>query len=140
VQAATSKLAQAAASGAGSFDAAVAAARADFSPVVATATQPFLQSPSTVSRPEVLKNQPSIGRKFEAMVLQNFIENILPKNSELFGDAASADVARGMMAEQIANQLAKSGRIGIAKTVDQSVAKAEAAAAAAAVPPVKPQG
>jgi hypothetical protein len=56
-------------------------------------------------------------QKFEAVLLQNFVENILPKDSELFGDDKTADIYRSMMAEQFANQLAKSGSIGIAKQI-----------------------
>ena len=56
-------------------------------------------------------------QKFEAVLLQNFVESILPKDSELFGDKNSADIYRSMMAEQFANQLAKSGSLGIAKQI-----------------------
>ena len=56
-------------------------------------------------------------QKFEAVLLQNFVESILPKDSELFGDKNSADIYRSMMAEQLANQLAKSGSLGIAKQI-----------------------
>ncbi len=57
-------------------------------------------------------------QKFEAVMLQNFVQNILPKDQNLFGDAASADIVRTMMAEQLANQLAKSGRVGIARMIE----------------------
>ena len=56
-------------------------------------------------------------QKFEAVLLQNFVEAMLPKDSELFGDKNSADIYRSMMAEQFANQLAKSGSLGIAKQI-----------------------
>jgi flagellar protein FlgJ len=56
-------------------------------------------------------------QKFEAVLLQNFVESILPKDSELFGDKNSAEIYRSMMAEQFANQLAKSGSLGIAKQI-----------------------
>ncbi|WP_158808098.1 rod-binding protein [Beijerinckia sp. L45] len=56
-------------------------------------------------------------QKFEAVLLQNFVESILPKDDELFGDKNSADIYRSMMAEQFANQLAKSGSLGIAKQI-----------------------
>ena len=51
------------------------------------------------------------------MVLQSFVENILPKDDNLFGDAASADMCRSMLAEQLAGQLAKGGVLGIAKMI-----------------------
>ncbi len=56
-------------------------------------------------------------QKFEAVLLQNFVEAMLPKDSELFGNKNSADIYRSMMAEQLANQLAKSGSLGIAKQI-----------------------
>ena len=57
-------------------------------------------------------------QKFEAMVLQNFVQNILPKNEDLFGDGASADICRSMLAEQIATQIAKTGKLGIAHMIE----------------------
>lgn len=57
-------------------------------------------------------------QRFEAMVLQTFVQNILPKDENLFGDAASADVCRSLLAEQLATQLAKSGRLGIARMIE----------------------
>lgn len=59
-------------------------------------------------------------QKFELMVLQNFVEAMLPKDDGLFGDAASADACRSMMADQLATQLAKSGKIGIAQTIERA--------------------
>lgn len=56
-------------------------------------------------------------QKFEAVLLQQFVESMLPKDDELFGDKTSAGVYRSMMAEQFASQLARSGGIGIAKAV-----------------------
>ena len=70
-------------------------------------------------------------QKFEAVLLQQFVESMLPKDDELFGDKTSAGVYRSMMAEQFATQLAKSGGIGIAK----AVAAAHPAPVAARPPP-----
>lgn len=63
-------------------------------------------------------------RKFEAVMLQNFVESILPKDDASFGDAASAGIYRSMMAEQLANQISKAGGVGIAA----AIAKAHPAA------------
>lgn len=52
------------------------------------------------------------------MVLQNFVEAMLPKDESFFGDAASADAYRSMMADQLATQLAKTGKLGIAKAIE----------------------
>ncbi len=61
------------------------------------------------------KKVPETYRKFEAMVLQNFVKSMLPSESEnVFGKGTSGEVWKSMMAEQIANVLAGGGGIGIA--------------------------
>ncbi len=62
----------------------------------------------------------SVYTKFEAVLLQSFIEAMLPKDEELFGDKNSAGVYRSMMAEQLANQIAAAGGIGIAKSIESA--------------------
>ncbi|WP_199763237.1 rod-binding protein [Bradyrhizobium guangdongense] len=55
-------------------------------------------------------------RKFEAFVLQTFVETMLPKESEeVFGKGTAGGVWKSMLAEQLGNQLAKGKGIGIAK-------------------------
>ena len=55
-------------------------------------------------------------RKFEAFILQTFVETMLPKESEeLFGKGTAGSVWKSMLAEQLGNQLAKGKGIGIAK-------------------------
>ncbi len=66
-------------------------------------------------------------QKFESLVLQNFVEAMLPKDEALFGDAASAGAYRSMLADQLATQLAKTGKIGIAKTIEAAQARKAAA-------------
>lgn len=66
-------------------------------------------------------------RKFEAVLLQSFVQEMLPKDEQLFGDAASADISRSMMAEQLANQLAKSDKIGIARMIEKAHAPLQTA-------------
>jgi flagellar protein FlgJ len=59
---------------------------------------------------------PETYRKFEAMVLQNFIKNMLPSESEdVYGKGATGDIWKGMMAEQLGNVMSKGDGIGIAK-------------------------
>ncbi len=59
---------------------------------------------------------PETYRKFEAMVLQNFIKNMLPSDSEeVYGKGATGDIWKGMMAEQLGNEISKGDGIGIAK-------------------------
>lgn len=58
---------------------------------------------------------PEAYRKFEAMVLQSFIQSMLPKNSEdVYGEGTSGEIWKSMMARQIADVIAKRGGIGIA--------------------------
>lgn len=75
-------------------------------------------------------------QKFEAVLLQKFVEAMLPKDDQLYGDKQSADVYRSMMAEQFANQIAKAGGIGIAKSM--AAKHHPATAHAVAVPGVEP--
>lgn len=57
-------------------------------------------------------------RKFEAMVLSNFVQSMLPAESEeLFGKGMAGTIWKSMMAEQLANTLAEGGGIGIAKAL-----------------------
>jgi flagellar protein FlgJ len=61
------------------------------------------------------KQVPETYRKFEAMVLQNFIKTMLPESEEVYGKGATGEIWKGMMAEQIANEIAKEGGVGIAE-------------------------
>lgn len=54
-------------------------------------------------------------KKFEAMVLQTFIQNMLPKNAEdVYGKGMAGDMWKSLMAQQMADALADRGGIGIA--------------------------
>ena len=93
-------------------------------------------STRTSSPPSTIHPANSPYRKFEAVLLQTMIQEILPKDDELFGDASSAEVCRSMLAEQLAGQLSKTGAFGIAKMVEKAeVAKQAAAAQASAAAP-----
>lgn len=61
------------------------------------------------------KEVPETYRKFEAMVLQSFIKTMLPDSDEVYGKGASGEIWKGMMAEKIADEIAKDGGIGIAE-------------------------
>jgi peptidoglycan hydrolase FlgJ len=57
-------------------------------------------------------------QEFEAVVLRTFIASMLPQDAEnVYGEGTAGDVWKGMMAEQIANQMAKAGGIGIADRI-----------------------
>lgn len=57
-------------------------------------------------------------QKFEAFVLQSFIQEMMPEAQEsVFGSGVSGDFWKSMMSEKIAEQVAERGSIGIADTV-----------------------
>jgi flagellar protein FlgJ len=122
-RAATAKLDALKSSDAG-FDAtmeaskAAATARAAPEPSTPEAASAGLAMPSTAVPVQVIKasSPTDVYRKFEAFVLQVFVETMLPKQSEdLFGKGTAGTVWRSMMAEQLGNQLAQGKGIGIAK-------------------------
>jgi len=61
--------------------------------------------------------------KFEAFVLQTWLETLLPRTEGgSFGTDGSANVWRSMMAEQLGVQLARSGGVGLQKLLASHVA------------------
>jgi peptidoglycan hydrolase FlgJ len=62
-------------------------------------------------------------QKFEAFIIQSCLETILPKSEGgFFGRGTAGDVWRSMIAEQIGDQIAKAGGLGIRKLLDQNLA------------------
>ena len=122
-----------------------AAAAPDFSAVLGPKTPlpsaPPVRLPLYPTAPAVTTRPISPYQKFEAVLLQNLVDNILPRDGGLFGDAASSDVNRSMLAEQLAVQIARSNRVGIARMLEKAHGPAGAAtagaqrAAARSVPP-----
>ena len=56
--------------------------------------------------------------QFEASVLRNFVEGMLPKTAEnVYGEGTAGNVWRSMQADFMSQELAKSGGIGIAATL-----------------------
>lgn len=57
-------------------------------------------------------------QKFEAMVLQNFVQTMLPEDGDaVFGTGMAGDMWKSFLAQEIAGQMAKAGGIGIADRV-----------------------
>ena len=70
----------------------------------------------------------AVYRKFEAFVLQMFVESMLPKDADnVFGKGTAGTVWRSMMAEQISNEMAKGNGVGIAKQLAKSRESADGA-------------
>jgi peptidoglycan hydrolase FlgJ len=54
--------------------------------------------------------------QFEAMMLNSFVGELLPKDTgEVFGQGMAGDMWRSMLAEQVSMQIAKSGKLGLAR-------------------------
>jgi Rod binding domain-containing protein len=57
-------------------------------------------------------------KRFEAMVLQTFIQNMLPKDTEgVYGKGLAGDMWKSQLAEHIADVMAERGGIGIARSL-----------------------
>ncbi|MEA2949950.1 MAG: peptidoglycan hydrolase FlgJ [Alphaproteobacteria bacterium] len=123
------KLSQMRPSRVGDFDTAVAEPDAALKAASAASVGAAPQQAADVTAPLAQRPRPQIDaagprggaippayRKFEAFVLQTFIESMLPRGSAVnFGKGVAGDVWRSMLAEQLGNAVAKSGGVGIAK-------------------------
>lgn len=59
-------------------------------------------------------------KKFEAVMLQNFIEKMFTSDtSDVFGKGQAGNIWRSMMSEAIGNEMAEAGGIGIAKMLEK---------------------
>jgi flagellar protein FlgJ len=69
--------------------------------------------------------------QFEAMMLNSFVGELLPKDaSAVFGQGTAGDMWRSMLAEQVSLQIAKSGKLGLARRLFATPQPGEAAKAA----------
>jgi peptidoglycan hydrolase FlgJ len=120
----------------------LAAAAADraASPAPPIRTQAALSSAAATIPQQRLAGD-AFGR-LEAFVLQTFIQSMLPANAEtVFGKGTAGEVWKSMLAEQLANQMALSGQLGLAKRLAQGMPGTPAAAGAGAAvepPPARP--
>jgi peptidoglycan hydrolase FlgJ len=71
--------------------------------------------------------------QFEAVLLQNMVESMLPQDSEMFGSGTAGNVWKSMLAEKVAAEIARTGSLGIAKQI--AAGEAARTAAGHAVPP-----
>ncbi len=63
------------------------------------------------------KDIPETYRKFESMVLSNFLKSMMPDSEEVYGKGATGEIWKGMMAEKLADEISKGGGIGIADSL-----------------------
>ncbi|PTW60172.1 rod binding protein [Breoghania corrubedonensis] len=62
-------------------------------------------------------------QRFEALILQQFIETMMPDDAEeVFGKGTAGSIWKSMMAEQIGKQVVASGGVGIADMLQRSMA------------------
>jgi peptidoglycan hydrolase FlgJ len=120
LQAATARLEKARAENAGeAFQAALANAAGSGAPPAAQAqSASAAAAPTTRNAPLIRKDtsQANAMEKFEAYFLQTAIQDMLPKNAEhVFGSGLAGDIWKSMLAEQIAAEMAKSTKFGIAE-------------------------
>ncbi|MBO0903594.1 rod-binding protein [Jiella sonneratiae] len=125
-------VAQPAAAGAAGTDF-TAALRTAAAATAATPVAKPLQEPTI--RPLVKHEARKVGplEQFEGFVLRSFIQSMLPsEDSGFFGEGTAGSVWRSMLAEQIGDEIAKGGGIGIAAEIakrDKLAAPGRAAAA-----------
>jgi hypothetical protein len=75
-------------------------------------------APRLASRAPQVKSTADAAQKFEAFVLQTFIQEMMPDAQEsVFGGGISGDFWKSMMSEKIAEQVAERGGLGIAETI-----------------------
>lgn len=97
-------------------------------PGFGTTDETFSDAFSSMTRPAVLNNEggglsryqmapvkSSVGEKFESMLLHQFLETMLPRDSSaVFGEGTAGEIWRSMLAEQVGEQMAKSNAVGLA--------------------------
>lgn len=66
------------------------------------------------------KEIPETYKKFESMVLSSFLKSMMPDSDEIYGKGATGEIWKGMMAEQLANEISKNGGIGIAEKLTEN--------------------
>ncbi|MEN3792700.1 rod-binding protein [Fulvimarina sp. MAC3] len=84
-------------------------------PVQSASAEPVARMAPRVAH-EVDKLTPM--QEFESFTLRSFVEAMLPSEaSNFFGSGTAGNIWRSMMAEQIGEQIARAGGIGIAETI-----------------------
>lgn len=69
---------------------------------------------------EVSAAQKKAHQQFEAAMLRNFTEQMMPKEaSSFYGEGTAAGIWRSMQVDLMSNNLAKAGGIGIAEMLDK---------------------
>ena len=102
-------------SGTGSFAQAMTEAESSLQSAKTKASEGAAQGLASVNRYSSKIESMDLGQKLEATILQSFVKSMLPKELEsVYGGGMAGSMWQGLMAEQMANQLAKSGAVGLA--------------------------
>ena len=92
--------------------AAAKTAAADFTAAVTDAAPAVTALPRAVASAVPAKGA---AEQFEAYVLQNFVQSMLPADNEsVYGKGLAGDMWKSMLAEQVASTMAHDGGVGIA--------------------------
>ena len=81
---------------------------------------PFTVDAAGASRSAATQSSSEAGnyKRFEAMVLQTFIQTMLPKDAEgVYGKGLAGDMWKSQLAEHLADVMADRGGIGIARSM-----------------------
>ncbi len=91
-------------------------------------------APAAVSSSSAINGSPErksdVYVQFEAVLLQNMVDSMMPKDTEaMFGKGTAGEMWRSMLSEKIAAEIARSGVTGIAKHISAGEEARTAAAA-----------
>jgi Rod binding domain-containing protein len=88
-------------------------------PLSATTAIGDAASAGAVAQAARARKVPEAAEKFEAFVLQSFIQEMMPETPEgVYGSGIAGDFWKSMMAEKIAEQVAARGSVGIANYIN----------------------
>ncbi len=75
-----------------------------------------------MSNQTVLRGSPmSPMQQFEALVLQQMVETMLPDDAQaVFGEGTAGSIWKSFLAEEIGKQIAQAGGIGLADAIDRT--------------------
>ena len=132
-----------------SLSAAAAGADLDASAWQARVAQTTQAADADVASPGALHTMPGRPRQartatdafgqLEAVVLQSFIQSMLPKNAKnVFGKGIAGDIWKSMLAEKLANEVGRSGQVGLAKRLQAGSAVGRLAAVAPGATTIAP--
>lgn len=72
-------------------------------------------APSTADEPVPSKETPETYKKFEAMVLSSFVQEMMPKHTDaVYGEGLSGDMWKSLLSQQLGVVISDRGGIGIA--------------------------